>query len=577
MPPDAATEPELDFLIEHRSRLTPAEKGRLRELLRMKERGYRTNAIIDRVRPVVHPKQREFLRNNHLEAMFGGSAGGSKSDSLLIAALQYVDVPGYSALLMRRTFTDLALSGALIPRLASWLIEAPAKWNSQQHTWTFQSGATLSFGYAESKIEAQRYRSAEYQFIGIDELTEHEEETYLFMFSRLRRLKNSKIPIRMRSATNPGGRHGDWVKRRFIPDEYLKANEETQFSRSWIKSEPCGDCAGTGTIREAGKEDQECLYCDGIGQQIRHFIPARVKDNPSLDEREYRKSLSLLGSVERYRLEHGRWDIAEEGGLFRQSWFRYYERRGENFILHIPDEDSPLGFKSQVVSRENVCIFITADTASKEKTSADYTVICAWGLDLVKFNLILLAAHREKMEVPAVLPAVRNAAISSGAEFVMIEDAASGIGVIQGLRGKDGHGISVKSYNPNHNDKVGRSTVAQIRMEAGQIYFPVGNPGWLDPIIAELLGFPVGEHDDCVDNFSMASHYAQHHARMLGEGTGLPTQISKGLEMPVGAGGLAGRGNIPTFHGIREALGGFPGGGPGSGGSLGGMLRGGRF
>jgi len=34
-----------------------------------------------------------------LEVLFGGSAGGGKSDALLMAALQYVDVPGYAAIL----------------------------------------------------------------------------------------------------------------------------------------------------------------------------------------------------------------------------------------------------------------------------------------------------------------------------------------------------------------------------------------------------------------------------------------------------------------------------------------------
>ena len=54
------------------------------------------------------------------EALFGGAAGGGKSDALLMAAVQYVDVPGYAAVLFRRTFADLALPGAAMSRAQEW-------------------------------------------------------------------------------------------------------------------------------------------------------------------------------------------------------------------------------------------------------------------------------------------------------------------------------------------------------------------------------------------------------------------------------------------------------------------------
>jgi hypothetical protein len=48
-----------------------------------------------------------FLTVPALEVMYGGAGGGGKSIALLAAALQYVQTPGYSALLLRRTFPDL--------------------------------------------------------------------------------------------------------------------------------------------------------------------------------------------------------------------------------------------------------------------------------------------------------------------------------------------------------------------------------------------------------------------------------------------------------------------------------------
>jgi hypothetical protein len=50
------------------------------------------------------PRQYAFLTWPAKEILYGGAAGGGKSVSLLAAALQYAHVPGYAALLLRRTF-----------------------------------------------------------------------------------------------------------------------------------------------------------------------------------------------------------------------------------------------------------------------------------------------------------------------------------------------------------------------------------------------------------------------------------------------------------------------------------------
>jgi hypothetical protein len=103
------------------------------------------------------------------EALFGGAAGGGKSDSLLMAALQYVDEPGYAAILFRRTYADLALPGAIMDRSKEWLSGKGARWNEREKTWTFPSGATLSFGYLEHENDKYRYQGSEFQFAGFDD------------------------------------------------------------------------------------------------------------------------------------------------------------------------------------------------------------------------------------------------------------------------------------------------------------------------------------------------------------------------------------------------------------------------
>ena len=210
------------------------------------------------------------------EIFYGGAAGGGKSDWLLMAALEYVDVPGYSALIVRRTFAELALPGAIMDRAKGWLNSSPAAWNEQQKKWTFPSGATLQFAYLERMDHVYRYQSAEFQFIGFDELTQFEEMPYRYMFSRLRRPEEgplSRVPLRMFSASNPGGVGGLWVKKRFVKGDNSAEN--------------------------------------------RVFVSAKIDDNPHLDRASYRMSLSHLPAGLQAQLMEGDWD-AFEGAAYEE-------------------------------------------------------------------------------------------------------------------------------------------------------------------------------------------------------------------------------------------------------------------
>jgi predicted phage terminase large subunit-like protein len=221
------------------------------------------------------PKQGMFLTLPVEEAMFGGSAGGGKSDSLLMAGLQYVDQPGYAGIIFRRSYPDLSLPGAIMDRARTWLAGTPAHWNDHTKTFSFPSGATLTFGYLSHENDKYRYQGAEFQFIGFDELTQFSETLYRYLFSRMRRLEGSTVPIRMRSATNPGGQGHEWVMQRFIIEHSVD----------------------------------------------RIFIPSTLDDNPYLDRDEYLKSLSHLDPYTRQQLLAGDWFARPSGSKFKGEWF----------------------------------------------------------------------------------------------------------------------------------------------------------------------------------------------------------------------------------------------------------------
>lgn len=216
------------------------------------------------------PKQKAFLDDDSLEALYGGAAGGGKSDALLATAIKYAHVPGYSALALRKSYADLALPGALMDRSHKWLSGTDASWNGIDKRWRFPSGASLAFGYLENDKDKFRYQSAEFQCICFDELTQFPESHYTYLFSRLRRA-NVNAPLRMRAATNPGGVGHEWVKRR------------------WGLSDDV---------------DMGRVYTGPSGAK---FYPAKLDDNPYIDRVEYDRSLSMLTLADQEQLRHGRW------------------------------------------------------------------------------------------------------------------------------------------------------------------------------------------------------------------------------------------------------------------------------
>lgn len=193
-----------------------------------------------------------------------------------MAALQYVDVPEYSAVLLRRTFKALTLPEALLDRARMWFLHRGIKWYAEPSCFRFPSGASITFGYLEADKDVEQYQSAAFQFIGFDELTQFTEYQYRYMHSRARRLKGVHVPIRIRGASNPGGIGHEWVKQRFLI-EGLEYN--------------------------------------------RPFIPATLADNPSLDQEAYIKGLNNLDPITRQQLLNGDWSARHAGGKFRREWF----------------------------------------------------------------------------------------------------------------------------------------------------------------------------------------------------------------------------------------------------------------
>lgn len=408
-------------------------------------------AFIDFTR---NPKQGIFLSLSRMEAFYGGAAGPGKSTALLAAALQYVDVPHYAALLLRRTYQDLSLPGALMAKARDWLLDTDAQWHADTHTWSFPSGATLTFGYLQHEQDKERYKSAEFQFVGFDELTSFTETQYTYLFSRCRRPKESlrgrspdglglsDVPLRVRSASNPGSDGHDWVKDRFVDPTTA----------------------------------------------IAVFIPARLQDNPFLDQEAYIESLSHLNDTDRERMLEGDWDAVESGGMFDPATFPIVEKR--------PDWPG----------RRSLRIW---DAAGSEPTASypdpDYSVGLLLDRDPASGQLCVSDVVRVRIGSTELEALVKATAILDGGHATPVlmeqEPGSAGKAVIATYSRQVLHGItSVHAYKPT-GDKVTRARGASARAGRGEISVVRGP--WLRDFFSEIRRFPNARHDDQVDPLSM--------------------------------------------------------------------------
>jgi predicted phage terminase large subunit-like protein len=389
------------------------------------------------------PTQSAFLLLPHREAFYGGAGGGGKSDALLMGALQYADVPGYHALILRNSYAQLSLPEALMDRALEWLVDTDAKWNGDKKTWTFPSGATLTFGYLERPNDKYRYKSSAFHYIAFDELTEFRESDYVFLFSRLRRLRtHSFVPSRVRSASNPGGIGHDWVKARFVDPETASVDKP--------------------------------------------FIAARLSDNPYLDQEDYAESLSHLDPTNRDRILHGDWSVREPGQMFSREWFR---------VAKVGPSDP---------RRPRVRAWDFAATEPRDKQSAagpSWTVGVL--MSFVDGRFIIEDVRRARIssrDRDALV--VQTAALDGYGTWVRFEQEPGSAGKDTSRRmtgllaGYIAKGI--RSTGPKTERAAGFASQA----EAGNVII-LGKP-WTHDYLEELEVFPDGSHDDQVDATSLA-------------------------------------------------------------------------
>ena len=263
------------------------------------------------------PRQKVFMARGEYEALYGGAAGGGKSDCAIAEALRQVHIPHYRGLIMRKTFPQLS---ELIDRSRELYLRAfpKAKYNESKHCWTFPSGAKIYFGSLQYTKDRTNYQGKRYDFIDFDELTHFTWDEYSYLMSR-NRPGGPGTRCYIRAQANPGGIGHGWVKARFI-------SPAKPMTTIW--------------------DNFDITYPDGkteTRRQSRIFVPSTVFDNKILmqNDPQYVARLASLPEAERKALLYGDWDTFS-GQVFtewRNNPDEYEMRRHTHVInpFRVPD------------------------------------------------------------------------------------------------------------------------------------------------------------------------------------------------------------------------------------------------
>ncbi len=265
-------------------------------------------------------------------AIYGGSAGGGKTWGLLLDPLRDVDLQAFTGLVLRRTYKEVTLPGALWDESTRLYPHSGGQPTQGDLRWRFPSGARIDFGHLQYEKNLSMYDGAQIAYIAFDQL-EHFTER-MFWYLQIRNRSTCGVPGRLRATCNPD------------PNSFLINGPEGWGSGLigwWIGEDGYAIPERSGVIRWFVRF-QERLYwadtCEELLEQFEGeedapnpvsitFIMATIYDNEILlhDDPAYLAKLKNLPRVERERFlgdarRGGNWKVRPEAGkVFDRTWF----------------------------------------------------------------------------------------------------------------------------------------------------------------------------------------------------------------------------------------------------------------
>ena len=398
------------------------------------------------------------------DILYGGARGGGKTDGTIGKCVQHHQINGGAAriLYMRRTFPQLR---EVLQRAREILPATGATWRASDKEWQWPDGGFLRFAYLDKPGDEQNYQGHSYTLFIVDEAGNFPDPQPIdFIRSCLRSAAGTLCQIIL--TANPGGPGHEWLRRRYM-----------------------------GKSRSVGVP-----FYDAEARVQRVYIPSKLADNPALADGDpgYLDRLRAATVGRPHLLKawiEGDWDASLEGEIILKAWIDKLHR-----YTYTPK------FNSVVQSW---------DTASKPGELNDYSVCITAGI-CERGEVWILDVYRAKLKMPALEKAALTQAMTWRPDVVLIEDKASGTGLIQLLEVNPKWGWAVIPINPT-TDKITRMAVQTPWFQGRRIHLPAEGTGavWLADLVAEWLGFPAVTNDDQTDATSQLLAYSKEQADLL--------------------------------------------------------------
>lgn len=438
--------------------------------------------------------QTEYFTNPADIIIYGGAGGSGKSFSLLLDPLRRIHIPGFTSVILRRTYPEIQNQGGL--------------WDDSEKIYPFKGGVpresdlswhfpkfnnSIKFSHMEHEKTKYNYQGAQICYLAFDEVTHFSENQFFYMLSRNRSTCGIKPYIR--ATCNPDA--DSWVSELIA----YWINQETGYPipersgviRWFIRS---GDAIFWDDSVEQLRQETEGFIpeIDFLPKSIT-FIPAKLEDNPALTSKDpgYRGNLLALSFVDRERLLGGNWLIRHSAGnMFRTTWFNF---------LDIQELPAPINKMNRVR---------WWDTAATEPNPDNKDPDWSAGVLLAEYQgrfYVLDLQHFRKTPAQTEAHFLATAEMDGRDILIGMEQEPGSAGKREIDRFKT---TLFKGYNfrgeTSSGDKVTRAKPLSAAVENGLFY--VIRASWNYEFISDLTHFPDPKfHDDVVDSCSAAFEY----------------------------------------------------------------------
>lgn len=460
--------------------------------------------------------QSEFLSCGAYEALYGGRAGGGKSDALIVSAIRLATTPNYHALLMRRTLAEMKKSGGLLERAWTMLPALGAEPLEGGTVWRWGGGGggggRLDLAGMEHENDRFDYSGSEYHWIGFDELCSFTKQQYLFMHSRLR--PTHGIPVRMRGATNPDGEGLDWVRERWAPWVLADAEE--------YSGEVC--YAGQRLFYTFDEERDDHVRCDPLfpGAVSRTYFPASYHDTPQLSP-SYLASLNQLDPLTRKRVRDGSWTARATSGLmFRREKLRIRGQINRPIVARVRGWDLAATPKKLARGQDPETLQAASAGVLLARDVDDHIwvedVVRLWGRPSEVRACVRATADADALRTGPLTMTTLPLDPGQASHDQRESYAAAMSGIWWEM-------------TPERGDKIERAKPISSEVDNDRVSLVFGD--WNEPFVAELVDFPFGRKDQ-VDALTRA------YSAVLASPTLVPTRDPRrrpGRETARGTGG----------------------------------------